>query len=467
MGIQKVVSLLSLSAIFLVNGTPTYAQQKLSLQEALETSMNNFRAIKAKENYAKASNAGITATKREYLPDLNVSVQNSYGTVNGQTGPLYGYKGYSVSSSGPALADQNWNSAFGGIYIANVNWDFFAFGRQKSKEAMSSSQYQRDMADLNQEKFTQQVKVVNAYISLLTAQRLTRSMKANLDRTVSVQEMIQVRTLNGLNAGVDSSIANSEVAKAKLSLLDAQNYELAQNNKLGELMGVSAVQYVLDTSFVSALPKNLLEQNAAQSQHPTLLFFNSRVQLSRSNELYLHKQIMPTFTFFGIAQTRGSGFNSDYGAANLSSYNTGWWDGIHPTRSNYLLGVNVSWGITNLARIKSQVTKQHYNTEAMQNELELAQNQLSNQLTLSQQQIENAMQKYAVVPVQLKAASDAFLQKSTLYENGLANIVDLSQALYNINRADTDRDVVYAAVWQALLFKAAALGDIQVFLSQQ
>jgi adhesin transport system outer membrane protein len=52
-----------------------------------------------------------------------------------------------------------------------------------------------------------------------------------------------------------------------------------------------------------------------------------------------------------------------------------------------------------------------------------------------------------------------------LYKNGLANIVDLTQALYTLNRAEVDKDIVYNNVWQALLYKSASIGDIGIFLN--
>lgn len=92
--------------------------------------------------------------------------------------------------------------------------------------------------------------------------------------------------------------------------------------------------------------------------------------------------------------------------------------------------------------------------------------QLKDQLILSDQRIENALQACNEVPRQYKAASDAYLQKSVLYKNGLANIVDLQQALYAVNKAETDIGVAFINVWQALLLKAAASGDFDLFLKQ-
>jgi hypothetical protein len=68
--------------------------------------------------------------------------------------------------------------------------------------------------------------------------------------------------------------------------------------------------------------------------------------------------------------------------------------------------------------------------------------------------------------MQLKAAADAYLQKSVLYKNGLTNMADLQLAMYALNRAELDRSVSYINVWQALLLKAAASGDFELFINQ-
>jgi hypothetical protein len=53
-----------------------------------------------------------------------------------------------------------------------------------------------------------------------------------------------------------------------------------------------------------------------------------------------------------------------------------------------------------------------------------------------------------------------------LYKNGLTTIVEVTQALYTLNRAETDRDISNNNVWQALLLKAAASGDFSLFLNE-
>ena len=57
------------------------------------------------------------------------------------------------------------------------------------------------------------------------------------------------------------------------------------------------------------------------------------------------------------------------------------------------------------------------------------------------------------------------LTKNPPYKNGLTNIVDLTQALYDLNRAEVDNYIAVNNVWQALLYKAAATGDFGIFIN--
>jgi outer membrane protein TolC len=151
--------------IFLLNLLSVAKAQTLTLKEAVRTALSNYGTLKAKANYVSASKALVKASNREYLPDLNIAAQQDYGTINGQNGPLYGFKGFGVASAGPPLPSQNWNAAFGALYVANINWDFFAFGRAKERIKVAQSEMLLNVSDLEQEKFQHQVRVAAAYLN--------------------------------------------------------------------------------------------------------------------------------------------------------------------------------------------------------------------------------------------------------------------------------------------------------------
>ncbi len=441
--------------------------QVLTLKNAVQAALSNYGSIKAKTNYVNAARAMVTETRREALPDFTLSAQQDYGTINGSNGPLSAFKGGSVASAGPPLASTSWNSAFGALYLANVNWDFYSFGKAKEKTKVYSSQLSLNESDLSQEKFQQQVRVAGAYLNLLAAQRLTLSEQKNLDRADALRNVVVARVKNGLNAGVDSSLANAEVSNAKIALIRAKDYEHEQSNQLAILMGVTDTAFVLDTVFVTRIPASMHDSvNAIPQTHPLLQYYQSRINVSDETAKYYNTFKYPTFSAFGVLQGRGSGFDYNYGAANPNAYTHDYFTGINPVRGNYLLGVGVTWNISSPFRVQQQVLSQKFLSLGLHDEYTQVNQQLINQLNLAVQKTKTAIADYTEAPVQIKAASDAYLQKSVLYKNGLSNIVDVTQALYALNRAETDRDIAYNNVWEALLLKAAATGDFGIFINE-
>lgn len=439
--------------------------QNLSLRDAIDTGMTNYGLVKAKGKYAEAAQETVKQTRRDYLPNLNLSTQQDYGTVNGQNGPLYGFGGLGVASSGLPLAEQNWNAAFGALYLANVNWDFFTFGRMKQRITLAKADAERQQKDFEQEQFQQKVRIAGAYLNLLASQRLVISQKKNLDRTTVVLNNAAVRVKNGLLPGVDSTLASAEVSRAKIALNQLKEQVKMQNAELIRLMGVEPKDFAADTTLVARIPKAAITAEVNDSLNPIRLFYQSRVNYSNQQEKLFRREYWPTFSLFGVFQTRGSGFNSNY-ATDQTSFTQNYGDGISPTRQNYLMGVGVTWNLTTIARSSKKVSAQKLISEGLKEEYKAIDTQLKAQLDAANARMGFALENYREAPRQVSAAQQAYLQRTTLYKNGLTNLVDVTQALYTLNRAETDRDVIYTNVWQALLMKAAAVGDFNLFINE-
>lgn len=442
------------------------SQQKvLTIKDAEQIALANYGTIKAKANQLNASKAYLTETKTEYLPDLNVSAQQDYGTINGTYGPIYGYRGLAVGSSGPTTAQQNWNAAFGALYLTNVNWDFFAFGRAKEKVKVQRNIVGRDESDLAQEQFQHEIRVASTYLNLLAAQQLAKAQQDNLNRAIDLQKVVVARVKNGLNPGVDSSLANAEVSNARIALTNAQQAVQDQNSQLSIYLALPHQEFALDSLFVTKIPNNIEVAPATGiDEHPLLKYYRNRIGVSDEQAKYLKTFAYPTLSLWGVYQGRGSGFNAAYGA-DQSAYTGSYGSGVDPTRYNYLFGIGLTWNLTSPLRVHYQVKSQRYTSEQYKNDYDLVSQQLQDQLTLSETRILNSLKNYKEAPVEVDAARNAYNQKYTLYKNGLANIVDFTQALYTLNRAEVDRYIAFNNVWQALLFKAASTGDFGIFIN--
>ncbi|WP_312336946.1 TolC family protein [Sphingobacterium sp.] len=437
--------------------------QTLTLRDAVEQGLANYGNIKAKEYYLQSSLQTNEQVKRDFWPNLNIVAQQDYGTVNGQNGPLYGFGGLGVASSGAPLPEQNWNAAFGALYLANVNWDIYTFGRKKERIELAKSDTKRLQADLGQEQFQHKVKIAAAYLNLLASQRLEKNQQMNLDRALVFLNIAATKVKNGILPGVDSTLASAEVSRAKISLNQARENVKEQNNKLTVLMGIPAKDLQIDTVLVQKTPVQLtpLSSNLIAS-NPILQFYKSKIDLGEQQLRLSGKEYLPTVTAFGVFQTRGSGFKSEY-TSDLQAYTSNYWQGIRPNRQNYLLGLGINWNLTTLARINKKISAQRYTNEALREEYQTAEAQLTAQLDAADVKIQLARKSDVEAPRQVSAAQQAYNQKMTMYKNGLATLVDVTQTLYTLNRAETDREIVHINLWQSLLLKAAAAGDFDIF----
>lgn len=450
---------------FLIFASIGYSQT-LSLKEAIKTGLENYGSIRAKNNYTNASKETLKQSRRDYLPNLNLSAQQDYGTVNGQNGPLYGFGGLGVASSGLPLPQQNWNSAFGALYLVNMNWDFFTFGKTQEKINLSKIDVQAKEKDLEQEKFQQEIKISAAYLNLLASQRLLISQQKNLSRAEVFKKTAVARVKNGLLAGVDSTLATAEVSKAKIALNLAKNFVKEQNNKLVDLMGVAPQDFAADTLFVTQIPKELVKENTAtDSLHPLLQFYKTKIDYSNQQVKLYKRFYYPTMSAFGVLQTRASGFENSY-ATDQHAFSRNYWDGVNPDRSNYLVGIGITWNLTTPFRSSKQVSAQKFVSQALQEEYNQADRELKSQLTFAEDKIKITMDNYVEAPIQVDAAKRAYIQKSTLYKNGLTDLTDLTQTIYTLNRAEIDRDIVNNNVWQSYLLKVAATGNFDLFINE-
>ncbi|UBM59398.1 TolC family protein [Marinilongibacter aquaticus] len=441
--------------------------QTLSLKDAIDTGMANFNTIRAKQNYIQGAKEVVEQVKMDYLPNFNLAIQQDYGTVNGQNGPLYGFGGLGVSSSGLPLPNQTWNAAFGSLYLANVNWNFFTFGRTTQRINIAKAEVEQYKKDYEQEIFKHKVKIAAAYLNLLASQRLLLSQQKNLERAKVIHSNAAVRVKNGLLPGVDSTLAAAEVSKAKISLNQIKQQLKIQNNELANFMGIEAEDFDLDTTFIAEIPAAAVITSEVQSDstNPILSFYLSRIAVSVNQFTLFKKEYLPTFSLWGIYQNRGSGFNSNY-STDQSSFTQNYWKGIKPVRQNYLFGVGVTWNLTTMARSSRKAAAQKWITQGLEEEYKAISLALSTQLDAANARIKYALDNYNEAPLQVLAAKQAYAQRMALYNNGLIDLVDLTQALYTLNRAETDRDVIYTNVWQALLMKAAATGDFNLFIHE-
>ncbi|MDM1362343.1 TolC family protein [Myroides marinus] len=451
-------------ALFVLLGTASMYGQELKLDAALKQAIERYDLIKVKEARLAASQENTTNQKGNYFPDLTFGAQQSYGTINAQNGPLYAYGGLGSAATSMPLAEQNWNAAFGSLYFANVNWNIFSFGKTKEGVTMAKAQQEVNLKDLEQEVFQQQVKVSATYLNLLATQRIKYVQQKNLERAKVFHEVTAAKAKSGLLPQVDERLAMAEVANAEVLHIKAYDKEIEFNKQLAVLLDEDTKLYQLDDVFVLDKPQILEEEVKSRDQHPMLLLQESKIAQSESMERLVTKGSLPTLNGFGVLQGRGSGFDYNYVQDN-SAYSTAYGKGVGIDRGNYLVGLQLTWNVSNFFRTTYKRKQQEYITKSYEHEFLQMDKELANQVTLTKEKYANAQAVWTQSKIQLEAAEVAFKQQKALYDNGLSNLVDFTQALYTLQRAEIDYEIAQNNVWQSLLLQASAHGDIQYLLN--
>lgn len=438
--------------------------QVLKLKDALYRTQDQYDKIKAKQQLVDASAQNTAFQKQQYLPDLTLSAQQSFGTINVQHGPMYAYGGLSSAATSMPLAEQNWNAAFGSLYFANINWNVFSFGRIKNQVELGSKKELTAKADLQQEIFQQQIKVSAAYLNLLASQRIKFVQKKNTERAQVFYEMTNARAKSGLIPEVDAQLAKAEWSNAKSLQIKAYDKELEWSKQLAVLINDDFKIYQLDSLYSTSLPNNVLETAEGNiEKHPYLQWQQSKINESEKSIEVLKTHKKPNVSAFGVVQGRGSGFEANYAQDN-SAYSPSYLKGVGIDRGNYLLGISLSWNITNIFRFNTKIKEQQFLIRSLQYTFDTQQKELKTLSHQANEQLKNAYLNFDETEIQLEAAALAHKQQTALYENGLSTLVDFTQALYGLNRAEIEYEIAQNNVWQALLLLASAQGDIQILI---
>ena len=449
-----------LTCLFFVATNVSGYSQRVTLVELLEQSKENYPSLKARQAEIRSAARRVESVKTDYLPNLIIQHQYTFATNNNVTGAFFPNEGSAFSPSGGIRPDNIYQGAFGSFTSAFVDWRVFNFGRVKANVKAAHAEVARSEAEYENELFQNQVQVADAYLLLLINQQLVRAQLNNLERAETFKRVVEAAVVSGMRAGVDSSLASAEYAKAQLQLLESRRAEKAQRYRLSELTGTLREAIQVDSMrFYSKLPAQVSPDGFLSN--PLLRLAQSQIDVSQMRSLAIKRSYLPSISLLAAGWGRGSGVsNKD------DSYSSDFGKGVNYQVYNYLFGVSTRWNLTNILRFRNDYKSELFQIDRFQNLYDQQKLALDRQLRESDMQFDFALEQARLTPVQLAAARSAFNQAEARYQSGLTDLFTLAQSVATLNRAEIDRYVTNGNAWRALLLKAAAAGDLSLFLNQ-
>jgi outer membrane protein len=429
--------------------------QPTRLVDLLKQAEQNYPALKAARFRTDALRKNDELIQQTALPSLDAAYGANLATYNNITGLFF--PPFVLPISGPPSASNSFQPVAGSSASLLLGWQPITFGKRDAQRAVAGAEVSASEAGLGNEQFNLNVRLISAYLDQILFQQLLGVYRQNIQRAETVLTQSRVLVANGLRPASDTALLRSELSRAKVELLQAQQaLQVAQIN-LGEFVTGTASRVQVDSLLFTRLP-GLPGQRDSLSAHPAIRLAEQQIRVSESRETLIQKVRLPTLSLWATTYARGSGVSAT-GEVKAT-------EGLLLTRFNYGAGLQLALPLLNGPEVRFRGQQQHLLTNAFTEELNQTRLQLTTRQQLAQSSLQNALLVARELPIQVQANQTAYSALQTRYTNGLVTLTDLAQAQYGLVRAETDLRRAYWSAWQALLQQAAATGDLSLFLIQ-
>lgn len=446
-GLKKAWCILSLLLLTL---TQLFAQQPpVTLPQLLHLVGQNSPALLTDSAAVLIRQAEATEIRSNRLPNLRLNYQADIGTNNNVAGPYFGY-GIVPSNSRGVRDQSNTTTATVNLGIAAFDWEIYNFGAYGAQNQVARSAIGVEENQFAKSKYQLQSFTIGNYLQLLRLQDYLNIQSRNIRRNQEINRSIRSLAISGVRPGVDTSIAEAELSKARLNYIELDNQLKQIQLQLASVSGLTYQTIVPDTlaeqkliSQTSVVPT----LNTDTSTHPLINYYRSVYKNNLLKEALVKKQYNPKIMLEAAAWGRGSSIDANDHFNSLGN-------GLDPQRGNYLVGLGISYNLFDLRRRHLKLNTQKTITNYALKQLDEQKYLLAVSASQADVEMNTARQRLQEIPNQLKAANAGYRQNLSLYRNGLINIIELNAALNILYRAETDYAEAKYAYANALFQKA-------------
>jgi outer membrane protein TolC len=450
------------AALILITGIAAKAQQTpniITLKQLLNTVDQKAPTLLTDSAAILIRKAQAAEVRSNWLPDLKLNYQADVGSANNTVGPYFGF-GIIPSSSGGIHNTSVTTALSDNLGIAALDWEVYNFGKYAAQNKVANADVTVEQSQFAESKYQLRAFTIDSYLQLLRLQDFLQIQYRNIQRNQEIRRSIESLAKSGVRAGVDTSIAEAELSKARLNYIELNNQFKQVQLQLSSVSGFPYQSIVPDTTVEMTLigrPSAYLFPSDT-ANHPLINFYRSEYQNSQVREDLVKKLYNPKISLEGAAWGRGSSVDANNQYNSLST-------GYGFQRVNYLVGVGISYNLFDIRRRQLKLSTQRAATDFAYKKLQEQQQLLSVSASQADVEMSTALDRLKEIPNQLKSANDSYRQQLSLYKNGLSNIVDLDAALNVLYRAETDYMQAKYDYANALFQKAITENQVNTILN--
>ncbi len=447
--------------LLLFVSTKTYSQNTdhLSLEQAWEAAYQDYPGLSEKKASIRESEYRKIEVKNASLPKVQVQLQNTFGSYSGSSGAffplpgIFNVNGFNQLDGQPDAVANTYGSVL-------MDWKVFEFGRQRKKVEAAQYAIEESGSEFNSAKLQLQTKVTKLYINILYNQSKLEWAKENAKRVKEILNLSKSLSEAGLKPGADTLLAASSYLQT-LAELDDWNGKLnASQIQLKEVVPLTPeIKTVQAKSFLTPL-SDIASSDSISSTHPYLDVIGQRILFERTLEQISARKIFPSLSILGGLSSRSSGIGPN------SSVSNNWSSGFQNTTDNYLVGVGLTWNISNaynsIAERKRAgqhllATKAGYNLLDLQ--LNTGLQSVSSRIYMQLKQVNKTTQAVQ----NARNAYDLYLSR---YESGLINLTELLQIQLLLQQSEKVNIDAYQQLWDQITIRSELSGNFSHLSSQ-
>ncbi|MGV3685032.1 MAG: TolC family protein [Daejeonella sp.] len=445
-----------MSIFFVLIGMNTYSQTELSLNQAWEKAYQDYPELKEKNALINAAQFNTLKVKSGMLPNSQVQLQNSYGTFEGSGGAFFPLPGiFNVNGNNPDAQVKTTANSFGSVLI---DWNIYQFGRLRQSIKAANSLTEQARGEFTLSKLNIQTSVTRLYFNILYSDAYLIWAKDNSERVKKILEIAISLADAGLKPGADTSLASSSYLQA-LSRTDEWNGKLAgAKMQLSEFIPELRSNISLKSDFYLKTPIGFYRPDSL-NKHPVLNVLAQEVIYDQIRQKEISSAILPTVSLLGGASSRGNGIGTSGVNNSLAS-------GFQNVSNNYLVGIGLTWNISDIYSGSLEKRRVAQQTIAAQSRYDLRKIQLNTNVQSIDANIAEQIKQVSKSDSAVQKSKEAYELYFARYESGLINLTELLQIQQLLQEAEKSNIDAHQSLWDQLISRGAATNNFTYLANQ-
>ena len=424
MRFRKIFALFSIAMIVYMDGrTQSITGRPLTLQECVQTAITNNLDVKQSDLDMQRAGVNWRQSKYNLLPNISGDIDH---TLN---------QGRSIDLSSNSYVNQQQTS---GSYSLSANVTLFNGLRLLNTLKSSQYAYEASKMELQWGKDQLMLKVILAYLQVLTSNDLLLQSQKQADVTQKQVERLEIMNEQGAIKPSDLTDLKGQLGDNKVSLINNQNNLDAARLSLSQLMNVpynrnlqverlSADQF--DMNYMATTDSIF---NIALQQLTIIKAVDLRKKSAEKSVQAARGNLFPSL---GL----GAGFYTPYSSASRDSSNRKieYYDQLSNNYRTYV-GVGISIPIFNNFRYRNQIALAKIDLKSAEYTAQTQQIQLKQNIEQDYFNMTAALNRYQALVDQVAAYAESFRAAEARFNAGASTSVDYLIAKNNLDRANVN-----------------------------